>query len=84
MVIPILAIFLPLLSWGPIDHPSAGDPQGGTPGNKPMHEPAATVCLAPPVGALGGCPGRRRWESADSESSLPLGNQGMIRVRLLI
>jgi hypothetical protein len=41
-----------------------------------MHTDKRTVCLAPPVGPGGGCPGHRKLESADSESSLPLDNQG--------
>jgi hypothetical protein len=43
-----------------------------------------TVCLAPQAGPGGGCPGHRGWESTDSESSLPLDHQGIIRLRLPI
>jgi hypothetical protein len=61
---------------------------GREPGHEPLHADAATfkatVCPAPQVGPGGGCPGHRRWETRGSEGRLPLDNQGIIRVKLLV
>jgi integrase len=52
----------------------SGGSQAGRSQEEDPCEHAATLCLAAQVGPRGGGPGHRRWESADSESSMPLDN----------
>jgi hypothetical protein len=40
--------------------------------NKPMHEHAATVCLAPSAGPGGGCPGHRKMTGQVTAMTDPL------------
>jgi hypothetical protein len=76
------------LSWSPSDHPSAGDPQGGTLVTSPCMEPqqpskqpyALLHRQAPEAGALVTADGRPRTATAACRST----TRGTIRVRLLV
>jgi hypothetical protein len=49
-----------------------------------MHMDQRTVCLAPQLGPVGGCPGHRTSKGTGSDSSLPLVHLGVSRLRLQI